>query len=159
MAADSFPQRLTAIDDVTRGDHWYLRRTDVCRYLGAYTAGKGFAYSATNGLILNFKMAVSRTGRRTSRLKEKAITGAAAALRRALEASVPDGAVFVPVPPSQAKEDEGYDDRLVRRLRAVRRAVHRHRARDEIPGGGIPEAVGRVRWMPGTSWRRRRLNN
>ena len=117
---DGFPQRLTAIDDRTRGGHWYLRRTDVCRYLGAYTAGKGAAHSATNRLILDFKMAVSRTRRRNPPQKEKAIAGAAAALRRALEAGLPTRAVFVPVPPSKARDDDGYDDRLVRMLRAVR---------------------------------------
>ena len=53
---NTFPQRLTAIDDQTRGDHWYLRRTDVCRYLGGYAAGKGRGYSATNRMILDFKM-------------------------------------------------------------------------------------------------------
>lgn len=116
---DSFPQRLTTIDDLTRGGHWYLRRTDVCRYLGAYTAGKGAAYSATNSLILDFKMPVSRT-RRNPPQKDRAIANAAAALRRALEASLLDRAVFVPVPPSKAKDDAGYDDRLVRMLRAVR---------------------------------------
>ena len=131
MTAEAgFPQRLTAIDDLTRGGHWYLRRTDVCRYLGAYTAGKGAAHSATNRLILDFKTPVSRTrpsargsaaaqGRNPPQ-KEKAIAGAAAALRRALEASLLDRAVFVPVPPSKAKDDDGYDDRLVRMLRAVR---------------------------------------
>ena len=62
--ADGFPQRLKVIDEVTRGDHWYLRRTDACRFLGEYTAGKGFSYSATNGLILDFKTPVSRTVRR-----------------------------------------------------------------------------------------------
>ena len=30
---NSFPQWLTAIDEQTRADHWYLRRTGVCRYL------------------------------------------------------------------------------------------------------------------------------
>ena len=118
--ADSFPQRLTTIDDVTRGDHWYLRRADVCRYLGAYTAGKGFAHSATNSLILDFKMAVPPAGWRQRRYKEDAIAVAATALRRALEGSALERAVFVPVPPSQAKGDEGYDDRLVRMLEAVR---------------------------------------
>ena len=118
--ADDFPQRLTAIDERTRGDHWYLRRTDVCRYLGAYTAGKGFAYSATNRLILDFKTAVPPGGDRQRRYKEDAIGAAATALRRALEGSALEGAVFVPVPPSQAKGDEGYDDRLVRLLAAVR---------------------------------------
>ncbi len=127
---DSFPQRLTAIDDLTRGGHWYLRRTDVCRYLGAYTAGKGAAYSATNSLILDFKTPASRTrpsargsaaaqGRNPPQ-KETAIATAAAALRRALQASLLDRAVFVPVPPSKSKDDDGYDDRLVRMLRAVR---------------------------------------
>ena len=118
--ADNFPQRLTAIDDRTRGEHWYLRRTDVCHYLGAYTPGKGFAYSATNGLILDFKMAVPPAGERQQRYKADAIAAAATALRRALEGSALERAVFVPVPPSQAKGDEGYDDRLVRLLGAVR---------------------------------------
>ena len=118
--ADGFPQRLKAIDEVTRGDHWYLRRTDVCRYLGEYTAGKGFGYSATNGLILDLKTPVSRTGRRNPPQKEKAIAGAAAALRRALEPGLLERAVFVPVQPSKAKDDDGYDDRLVRLLKAVR---------------------------------------
>ena len=119
-AADSFPQRLTAIDGVARGDHWYLRRTDVCHYLGAYTAGKGFAYSATNRLILDLKMAVPPAGERQRRYKEDAIAAAATALRRALEGSALERAVFVPVPPSTAKGDEGYDDRLARMLEAVR---------------------------------------
>ena len=116
---DGFPQRLTAIDDRTRGGHWYLRRTDVCHYIGEYAAGKGAAYSATNRLILDFKTPVSRT-RRNPPPKDKAIAGAADALRRALQASPLDRAVFVPVPPSKAKDDDGYDDRLVRMLRAVR---------------------------------------
>ena len=116
---DGFPQRLTPIDDLTRGGHWYLRRTDVCRYLGEYAAGKGAAHSATNSLILDFKMPVSRR-RHNPPQKDKAIAGAAAALRRALEASLLERAVFVPVPPSKSKDDDGYDDRLVRMLRAVR---------------------------------------
>ena len=115
-----FPQRLTAIDDRTRGDHWYLRRTDVCRYIGDYRAGKGPDYSATNSLILDFKMPVSRARRRDWPQKERAIGRAAAALRRALEGSGLDQAVFVPVPPSKARDDDGYDDRLLRMLRAVR---------------------------------------
>ena len=119
---DSFPQRLTAINDKTRGDHWYLRRTDVCRYIGEHTAEKGFDYDATNSLILDFEMPVSRTGTGRRPQKEKAIASAAAALRQALEESLLelDRAVFVPVPPSKAKDDDEYDDRLVRMLKAVR---------------------------------------
>ena len=101
-----FAQQLTAIDDRTRGDHWYLRRTDVCRYLGEYTARKGSTYSATNRLILDFKTAVSRR-RRPRPQKEKAIRAAAAALRRALPAGELERLVFVPLPPSKARDDDG----------------------------------------------------
>ena len=115
-----FPQRLTAIDDLTRGDHWYLRRGDVCHFVGEYTARKGSAYSATNSLILDFKMSVLNAGLPVWRHKEAAIATAAAVLRRTMHPSVLDKVVFVPMPPSQAKGDAGYDDRLVRMLQAVR---------------------------------------
>ena len=76
-----FPQRLTAIDDLTRGDHWFLRRPDMCHFIGEYTARKGSAYSATNSLILNFKMSMLNAGLRAWRHKEAAIATAAAVLR------------------------------------------------------------------------------
>ena len=72
------PQRLTATDERAWGDHWYLRRTELCRYLGRYVPGKGLDYSATNRLILDFKMAVPRGGRLDLPVKEKAIAAVAA---------------------------------------------------------------------------------
>ena len=92
----------------------------MCHFIGAYTARKGSAYSATNSLILDFKMPVSNAGLPVWRHKEAAIATAAAVLRRAMHPSVLDKVVFVPMPPSKAKGDAGYDDRLVRMLRAVR---------------------------------------
>ena len=59
----SFPQRLSKIDDLMRCDHVYLDDSDQCYFLGEYTARMGFAYSATNNLILNFKKSVDRRGR------------------------------------------------------------------------------------------------
>lgn len=115
-----FPQRLTAIDDLTRGDHWYLREGDVCHFIGEYTARKGSAYSATNTLILDFKMSVLNDGLPVWRHKEAAIATAAAVLRQSMHPSVLDQVVFVPMPPSKAKGDAGYDDRLVRMLQMVR---------------------------------------
>ena len=116
----TFPQRLTEIDDLTRGDHRYLAAGDVCHFIGEYTARRGFAYSATNSLILDFKKPVGRAGRREWRCKEEAITTAAAVLRGAVHPSVLDRLVFVPVPPSKARDDAAYDDRLVRLLLSVR---------------------------------------
>ena len=115
-----FPQRLTAIDDLTRRDHWYLREGDVCHFIGEYTARKGSAYSATNTLILDFKMSVLNNGLPVWRHKEAAIATAAAVLRQSMHPSVLDQVVFVPMPPSKAKGDAGYDDRLVRMLQMVR---------------------------------------
>ena len=116
----TFPQRLTEIDDLTRGDHRYLAAGDVCHFIGEYTARRGFAYSATNSLILDFKKPVARAGRPEWRYKEAAIAIAAAVLRGAVHPSVLDRLVFVPVPPSKARDAAAYDDRLVRMLRMVR---------------------------------------
>jgi predicted amidophosphoribosyltransferase len=54
------------------------------------------------------------------RYKEKAIDEAAAAFRAALNDEWLDSATLVPVPPSKAKNDALYDDRLVRMLRGIR---------------------------------------
>jgi hypothetical protein len=51
----SFPSRFTRIDDLTRDDHNHLLPEDECLFFGDYTARKGWAHSATNQLILNFK--------------------------------------------------------------------------------------------------------
>lgn len=90
----------------------------MCHFIGEYTARKGSVYSATNSLILDFKMSVLNAGLPVWRHKKAAIA-TAAVLRRAMPPSVLDKVVFVPMPPSRAKGDAVYDDRLVRMLRAV----------------------------------------
>jgi hypothetical protein len=117
-----FPQRLTEIDDLTRPDHSYLELSDRCYFLGEYTARKGFAFSATNNLIHNFKKPVDRRGRPEWRYKEQAIRDAAAALRGAIRPDGLDTLTFVPIPPSKAKTDPLYDDRMVQMLRTIRPA-------------------------------------
>ena len=116
----TFPKRLTEIDDLTRPDHRYLVASDVCHFIGEYTARRGFSYSATNSLILDFKKPVERSRRPEWRYKEAAIATAAAVLRQAVHPNVLDRLVFVPVPPSKARGEAGYDDRVVRMLQAVR---------------------------------------
>jgi hypothetical protein len=60
-SANTFPQRLTKIDDLARPDHWYLTPEDDCYFFGEYTARKGFAFSATNQLTLNFKKGLDKS--------------------------------------------------------------------------------------------------
>jgi len=61
-SGDTFPQRLTKIDDLTRPDHFYLTPGDDCYFLCEYTARKGFAFSTTNHLVLNFKKSMKKRG-------------------------------------------------------------------------------------------------
>jgi hypothetical protein len=117
-ASTSLP-RLTKIDDLTRPDHSYLAAADDCYFLGEYTARKGFAFSTTNQLIFNLKKGVERRGKPEWQYKERAIQTAAAALRASLNDNARQMLTFVPVPPSKAKTDPLYDDRLVQVLRGV----------------------------------------
>jgi hypothetical protein len=119
-SAGTFPQRLTKIDDLARPDHVYLTPADECYFLGEYTARKGYAFSATNQLILNFKKAMNKRNSPQWRYKEKAIEEAAAAFRASLNGEWLDGATLVPVPPSKSKSDALYDDRLVRMVCGIR---------------------------------------
>jgi hypothetical protein len=112
----SFPRRLTKIDELTRGDHTYLAPEDICFYLGEYSARKGFAHSATNSLIINLKKPMRLRGSAQWRWKEKAVQDAADALKHALSGTDLNGITFVPIPPSKAKTDPAYDDRMCRVL-------------------------------------------
>lgn len=112
----SFPQRLTKIDALTRGDHHLLREEDKVFFLGEYTARKGFSHSATNNLIINFKKPMDRKGSPQWAYKAVNISKAARALHNALSGSDLSGMTFVPVPPSKAKSDPLYDDRMLSML-------------------------------------------
>ena len=115
-----FPRRLTEIDDLTRKDHYYLDPEDDCFYLGEYTARQGFAFSDTNQLILNLKKKPDRKGRPEWRYKEQAIVNVGRALRQNFKedwlTTVP---TLVPIPPSKAKTDPMYDDRILRVLQVM----------------------------------------
>ena len=111
-SGSTFPQRLTKIDDLTRPDHSYLTAADDCYFIGEYTARKGYAFSATNNLIVNLKKPMDRRGRPEWPYKGSAIETAAAMFRSALKDKARETLTFVPVPPSKAKGDPLYDDRV-----------------------------------------------
>lgn len=115
----SFPSRLTKIDELTRGDHTFLEAGDECLFFGEYTARKGWSFSETNKLILNFKKPVERRGRPEWRYKAQAVNEVA----RAFSANIGNafGSItLVPVPPSKVRTDPEYDDRMMDMLRAMR---------------------------------------
>ena len=95
-----------------------LAEDDSCFFLGEYTARGGYAYSVTNDLIHNFKKPPDRRGRPEWQYKERDIRRAAAAFRHAL-GEEPPPLTLVPVPPSKARDDPLYDDRVTRMLQAI----------------------------------------
>jgi hypothetical protein len=119
-SSNTFPQRFTKIDGLTRPDHWYLTSDDECYFLGEYTARKGYSFSATNQLILNFKKRMDLRNTNQWYWKERAIDNVARAFRGAIQDKGLDMLTFVPVPPSKARDHPLYDDRLRRMLAAIR---------------------------------------
>ncbi len=106
------PQRLLRIDDLVRGQHTYLEEEDVCYYLREYTAHTGYSHSETNNLISNFKKKMDKRGSAQWRYKGQAIDRVAADFRACLPRELLEEWTLVPIPPSKAKTDPLYDDRM-----------------------------------------------
>lgn len=104
------------VDALVRRDHYYLGDDDQVYFFGEYSARKGFAHSGTNQLIINLKKNPDRRGRPEWRYKEEAIAACSAMLQSSLsmEAVLQARVTFVPMPPSKAKADPMYDDRMLR---------------------------------------------
>jgi hypothetical protein len=106
--------RLSQIDELTRSDHSYLAEADQCYFIGEYTARAGYEHSSTNDLILNFKKPPSRrSNEREWRYKVAAVERAARMFREVLDEAWLRKATLCPVPPSKAKGDSEYDDRML----------------------------------------------
>ena len=114
-----FPRRLTMVDEATLEDHYFLSGADVCYYLGEYTARKPFSYSDTNNLISNFKKKLDVKDSPQWRYKEQAILQVAAAFREAIGERSLRALTFVPIPPSESKDNPMHDDRMTRMLQAI----------------------------------------
>ena len=126
----SFPRTFTKVDKLTSRSHSYLSSDDECYYLGEYAARRGYRYSQTNDLLLNFKKSRDREGRPEWRHKGLAIKQVAknfsyglAGLSHELDNHLMFGrncgVVYVPVPPSKTKSDPLYDNRLPDMLNQV----------------------------------------
>jgi len=109
--------RLRKIDEQSRPDHPRLSEDDECYFLYEYTSRKNYSFSATNSLISNLK---KKPGSGGYRYKLEAIGQCARALAAAIDPQWLDGATIVPVPPSRAKADAAYDDRMTQVCRRIR---------------------------------------
>jgi hypothetical protein len=109
----------------TKVDTWeyesrpfFLREDDICYYHGEYTPRAKWSHSATNNLISNFKKEMDRKDKPEWRFKEGAIREAGALFDK-LSKEWLRTATLVPMPPSKARTDPDYDDRLLRMLKII----------------------------------------
>jgi predicted amidophosphoribosyltransferase len=109
--------RLIKIDDALRREHHYLTADDECYCLGEYFPGEGYKAGPVNSMISNFKKPVTKRHLAEYRHKENDIVRAGRLVREVLGPDAPNKFTLVPIPPSKAKADPLYDDRLVRVLR------------------------------------------
>jgi len=112
----SLPSRLTAIDETTRGDHYYLAEADRCFCFGEYFADQGWGHSPTNQLIFNYKCKPTEKSARL-RWKEQAIATIAVGLKAAIAPQEVGRHTWVPIPSSKLPDHPEYDDRILKTLR------------------------------------------
>lgn len=111
--------KLTRIDKLYLGDHYYLTPQDECYFLREYTARQGFDASETNQIILNIKKTPDRRGRGEWRYKEQDLKRVANELKATLNPQWLRAATLVPIPPHLAKDDPLYDDRIAQILKLM----------------------------------------
>lgn len=106
--------QLQQIDDLLRPQHFFLGADDDCYFLREYTAGAGFGHGETNNIVSNLKKRLDRRDRPEWQYKERAIQQAGRELRAALGDAVLRRVTTVPMPPSLARDNPMYDDRMRR---------------------------------------------
>ena len=116
----NFPLRATQIDQLTRREHYYLEESDICAFIGEYTARSGYQHSETNQLIFNLKKGMDRRDKTEWPYKAQAIQRVADTLRHVLRKRALNKFTFVPIPPSKERNDPNYDDRMTQVLRLIR---------------------------------------
>jgi hypothetical protein len=112
--------RLQRIDESILYEHSCLELTDYCYFLGEYASGQGFKFSEMNQVINNLKKPVDRKHLLEWRFKEQAIVKIAYWLMSLISWEKLKHYTWVTIPPSKAKSDPAYDDRLYRILGKVK---------------------------------------
>jgi predicted amidophosphoribosyltransferase len=107
----SKPIRFQEIDEGNRSNHTRLLDSDRCLYLYEKTSHRDYSFSATNNLISNLKKPVTSSAGVLT-YKKRAIKTCADAFREALNTQWLELATLVPIPPSKARTNPAFDDRM-----------------------------------------------
>ena len=117
----TYPPLLKRIDELLIGHHPFLQANDEIYCLGEYANGKQANFSPMNQLIFNYKKDLKWEGKAGWGYKETAIRDVANSFRASIlqTSEFPErikNALLVPIPPSKATSDPGYDDRNLKML-------------------------------------------
>ncbi len=104
--------RFQKIDGLLLEGHYHLLAGDECYFLLEYTSRKGYDYSKANRLILNLKKKPSTKNTVQGKHKIGAMDACSNALGKVINPDWLKEATLVPIPPSKAKDDPEYDDRM-----------------------------------------------
>lgn len=107
---------LQKLDELHLPHHCYLTSEDLVFFLREYTPRAGYAYSETNQLIHNFKKTMDRRGKPEWYYKERAIEKITTEIGTSVKVDWLRQVTLVPIPPSKAKTNQLYDDRMTRVL-------------------------------------------
>lgn len=112
------PSRFQKVEEDILFDHARLTPQDQCYFLAEYTAGRNWEFG-NNGLITNLKKKPQFKDTPSWKYKKRAISDCAVALGRAIGPAWLRGGTLIPVPPSKAKDDPEYDDRMTQVLTSI----------------------------------------
>lgn len=106
------PIKLQKIDESLLPEHSCIETTDRCYFVGEYASGRGFNHSEMNQVINNFKKPMDRKELPEWYYKEQAILKIAYWIASTTSWDKLKTGTWVPMPPSKAKSDPNFDDRL-----------------------------------------------
>lgn len=118
-------QRLQLIGGVERHQHFYLRPEHKCYFWGEYTPweytkGLKWEYSETNRLIADFKAPAFQRGDPDWVRKHEAIERISSAFSGFWKwSALAERCMLIPIPPSRARLDPLFDDRMTQVLRRI----------------------------------------
>lgn len=115
--------QLSKVDDLIRPDHSYLGPEDECFFIRSYKPREGFLGGDTNSLILNFKKQMDRKGLPEWHYKNLAIKKIAEEFASTIPLPWLQQATLIPIPPSKARENPLYDDRMLQVLYLVSKLI------------------------------------
>jgi hypothetical protein len=115
---DGLAATLTTVDLRRLADHAFLSGSDRCSFLLEFTPGRDPWHRERQRILRDFKCAPSAAmaSARLARRKRRAIGIMAGMLRAAVSRHAAQQVTWVPVPPSKARPDPDFDDRLMQTL-------------------------------------------